>query len=189
MLIIRHGTTTYNERKLFTGGSDAPLSEKGKDVLRALAGSYPEAELFFTSDLTRTIETLVILYGEVPYIIIPEMRECSFGIYEGKTRDALQDNPALFQAWLHRNTDISFDFPGGESRAAFKKRVHLGLQKICAYPFEKRALLVSHGGVIHAILTLIEPDHTKRVLSIPNAGGLRLYIDEHQSIHRYEVFG
>ena len=93
LTLIRHGLTEGNVRRWYYGALDLPLCEAGADALReaAAAGLYPpigQAKIL-TSGLLRTEQTLRLLYGDVPHEVWPELREISFGIFEGKSYDCL----------------------------------------------------------------------------------------------------
>ena len=57
--IIRHGRTDANERRLYCGSTDISLSEDGTREILALKGKgiYPEAELYISSGMKRSVET------------------------------------------------------------------------------------------------------------------------------------
>ena len=78
--LIRHGITEGNEKRWYYGGADLPLTEGGKQTLRALAekGVYPrlpeDADLY-TTGLARTEETCEILFGQREHRVIRNLRE------------------------------------------------------------------------------------------------------------------
>ena len=103
LTLIRHGLTEGNVRRWYYGALDLPLCEAGADALReaAAAGLYPpigQAKIL-TSGLLRTEQTLRLLYGDVPHEVWPDLREISFGIFEGKSYDELNGR-ADYAAWL-----------------------------------------------------------------------------------------
>lgn len=79
LILMRHGASAWNERNLFTGWVDIPLSEKG--IQEAIEGGKKISEMpidvIFTSTLVRAQMTLAIalLYhssGKVPVFLHPE---------------------------------------------------------------------------------------------------------------------
>ena len=65
--ILRHGKTLANEKKLYCGHTDLPLSENGIAELVALKNQDiypPAADIFFTSGFARTYQTIDILYPQ-----------------------------------------------------------------------------------------------------------------------------
>ena len=63
--LIRHGKTEANEKHLYCGSTDLPLSDAGKEELRSVHYDIKNVR-FITSGMKRTNETLRILFGDVP---------------------------------------------------------------------------------------------------------------------------
>ena len=158
--MIRHGETTANQKKLYCGQTDLPVSGQGIDLLADLKQQdiYPKnIDLFFTSGRLRTEQTLTHIYGCVHRQALPQLVEYNFGQFEMKSHEALNKR-ADYQAWI---TDDSGQVrcPGGESRQQFISRVlegyHLLLEQSKG---AKAVLLVSHGGVIASIMDHLIPN-------------------------------
>lgn len=186
LLMLRHGVTEANERRVFTGGSDIPLSEGGRAKLAPLYGTFPEATLFFTSGMLRARQTLQLLYGDVPEESLPDLSEYLFGEFEGRHYDDLSENEPIFREWMNLTRD-DIACPGGESRRMFDERVTRGFVSLLSRDWSGLAVLVSHGGVLAGIMRLfvlsgawIQPPD--------NASGWWLWISEDGKITRYEAF-
>lgn len=119
--LIRHGETEANEKGLYIGHTDLPLSAAGLQGLLRLRGEacYPGAARFFTSPLTRCRQTLEVLYPHCRQEIADGLAECDFGEWEGKSAAALQNDPR-FGEWI---AGKRADIPGGEAAADFQTRV------------------------------------------------------------------
>jgi len=157
---IRHGRTFANEKSLYCGSTDVPLSESGvKEILDFKSkGVYPKAELFITSGMKRTIETFNLIYGDIDFITIKGLKEYDFGDFEMKSYNELKDRPD-YQKWI---TDEIGDVrcPGGESKNEFYKRVDQSIQQILNEIFRRKAgstMIVCHGGVISVIMDRLFP--------------------------------
>ena len=151
--LIRHGKTVANEQHLYCGSTDLPLSEKGREELRSL--SYTIApERFVTSGMKRTDETLRILFGNVPFSVDSRFREVNFGDFEMKSYEMLKDDPA-YQIWLTGDNE-AYTPPGGESGAQMTRRVLEALREL-----PDGTALVTHGGVIAAIMANLFPQEGK----------------------------
>ena len=100
-MIVRHGQTSYNLEGRYQGHCDIPLSDAGRAearVLRARLSALEGYDLFaaertavVTSNLRRASETAEIAFG-VPNRTLhvePDLREISFGVFEGLTRDEI----------------------------------------------------------------------------------------------------
>ena len=159
--LIRHGKTMANEQKLYCGQTDLPLSEAGREELISLKnqGAYPPpAEMFFTSGLIRTEQTIDILYGNVGRTAVPEIAEYHFGLFEMKSYDELKDR-GDYQAWIADETG-GVPCPSGESKQQFRKRVIEGyahiLDKLLRTEYNS-AFVSCHGGTIACIMEHLIP--------------------------------
>ena len=151
LYMIRHSLTEGNERRLYYGSTDLPLSANGRALCHELHGSLtlPEGILFATSGMLRAEETLQLLVGDVPHAIYPDLREMEMGAFEMHSYDELKDNPD-YQAWLS-DTSGEFVIPGGESNQAVRERAVGCVRKLAAS--EQDAMLaVCHGGIIAAVM-------------------------------------
>ena len=151
--LIRHGKTQANEKHLYCGSTDLPLSEAGREELQFLAYAI-SPERFVTSGMKRTNETLEILFGNVPYSVDSRFREVDFGDFEMKSYEMLKDDPA-YQAWLTGDNEANTP-PGGESGTQMTRRV---LEAFAELP--DGTALIAHGGVIAAIMAHLFPAEGK----------------------------
>ena len=154
LYLIRHGKTQANLEHRYCGSSDLPLSEQGIGELRTLHYSVGNAR-FLTSGMRRTEQTLEILFGDVPHTVVPAFREIYFGIFEMHTYEELKDNPE-YQSWLSGNNAENIP-PQGESGIQMTRRVTESIPML----FEQDTVLVSHGGVIAAIMEFLFPSEQK----------------------------
>lgn len=147
LFLLRHGLTEANERRLYYGRTDLPLSEAGRAALRACAAP-PAVVRYFTSGLLRTEQTLEILCGSVPHTALPGLREMDFGAFEMKSYSELKDDPD-FRRWCAGDNEAN-RCPGGESANEVTQRALAALAPILADGSD--ALCVTHGGVIAGVL-------------------------------------
>lgn len=188
--IIRHGTTEGNKKGWYYGDLDIPLLEEGiKDIEAKKAGGvYPEVSGgFFTSGMTRTNQTLDLIYGKVERTHILELSELKFGIFEGKTYDEIKDQKE-FNDWIY-DEEGNIHVPGGDSRNSFRERVMKGLDKLISLhrleelkyrhvEKEAESICVCHGGVIGCIMNEVFNDEKDFLSWIPNQGeGYTLILD------------
>lgn len=156
LILIRHGKTRANESRLYCGSTDLPLSDCGASELHPLELSL-ENPTFFTSGMLRTEQTARILFGNVPLIPLPQFREVDFGIFEMHSYEELKEDLA-YQAWLSGD-NMENTPPGGESGKAFIARVLTALPELECVPGD--CVLVTHGGVIAAIMGALFPTEQK----------------------------
>ena len=146
ILLLRHGITEANEKHLYCGSTDLPLSPAGRAALRRQEMPAPGTR-FITSGMRRCNETLEALFGTVPYEIEPDFREIDFGDFEMRSYQELQDDPA-FQAWCQdaeHNT-----CPNGESAPQVLARNLAALQPVL--DAGQDAVCIIHGGVTGGLM-------------------------------------
>ena len=166
--LIRHGKTTANEKHLYCGSTDLPLSENGREELAHIKYDINIKNTeFITSDMQRTQETLKILFGDVEHSTDSRFKEIDFGIFEMKSYNKLKDT-AEYQQWLNGDnyTNVA---PKGESGAQMEKRVLEALSDVVANG--KDTVIITHGGVIAAIMAnLFNNENKNRYQWQPKCG-------------------
>ena len=148
--LIRHGKTEANEKHLYCGSTDLPLSEAGKVELEAFHYDIHNVR-FLTSGMKRANESLQVLFGDVPYEVDPRFREVDFGIFEMHSYDELKDTPE-YQTWLTGDNEANIP-PKGESGNQMSQRVLQAFSEI-----KEDTCLVAHGGVIACIMAHLFPE-------------------------------
>ena len=153
--LIRHGKTSANEKHLYCGSTDLPLSVAGRQELQNIRYDIKNVR-FLTSGMKRTDETMRILFGVAPYKIDSRFREVDFGIFEMHSYDQLKDTPE-YQAWLAGDNESNVP-PEGESGKQMKERVLAAFSEI-----QEDTCIITHGGVIAAIMEHLFPDESKNL--------------------------
>lgn len=151
--LIRHGKTEANEKHLYCGSTDLPLSGAGKEELRSVHYDIKNVR-FLTSGMKRTNETLHILFGDVPYEVDPRFREVDFGIFEMQSFEELKDT-LEYQTWLTGDNDANIP-PNGESGVQMKERVLNAFSEI-----QEDTCIITHGGCIATIMENLFPGENK----------------------------
>ena len=151
--LIRHGKTAANEKHLYCGSTDLPLSKRGREELQKLHYDIPNVR-FLTSGMRRANETLRILFGNVPFEEDHRFREVDFGAFELRGYEELKDLPE-YRAWISGDNERNVP-PGGESGEQMRKRVLEAFSEI-----REDTVLVAHGGVIAAIMEHLFPEENK----------------------------
>ena len=151
--LIRHGKTQANEKHLYCGSTDLPLSEAGAAELREVHYDIKNVR-FLTSGRKRTKETLELLFGNVAHVAEPRFREVDFGIFEMHSYEELKDTPE-YQTWLTGDNEANVH-PRGESGAQMKRRVLEAFGEI-----QEDSCIITHGGCIAAIMEHLFPGENK----------------------------
>ncbi len=116
-MIIRHGFSTWNEKNLFTGWVDVPLSEIGveeaKRAGKVLKDNGFNPDVVYTSVLKRAIDTADLAMTEMGLTEIPTIRswrlnERHYGALTGLDKKETVKNFGEEQVLLWRR---SFDVP------------------------------------------------------------------------------
>jgi probable phosphoglycerate mutase len=149
LVLVRHATTAMNAEHRYAGRADPPLSPPGHRqaaaVAQRVAGLVPAPAAVVTSPLVRctvTAAAIAAATGDPPVVTEPDLIECDFGQWEGRTFAEVRAQwPEQLDAWLRTATVVP---PGGESLQQVAKRVRrAGSTLRAAYPGVP-VVLVSH---------------------------------------------
>ena len=156
--LIRHGLTEANEKHLYCGSTDLPLSQKGREELAEIKYDIDKSKVcFITSGMKRTEETLKILFGDIPHVIDSRFKEIDFGIFEMKSYNELKDT-AEYQQWLDGDNHTNIP-PQGESGEQMEQRVLGAFAEIKGT--DKDTVIITHGGVIVSIMANLFKEENK----------------------------
>jgi len=155
LIVVRHGKTLYNVQRRFTGQTDIPLSALGERQAAALGKRLAAEPLaaIAASDLQRARVTAqaITRYHELPVQEDADLREMTFGAWEGSTYDEIVARDAdLVQRWLSDPT--IYAPPGGETVIQLRDRVVRALERWQTRCPETTILWAVHGGVIEVLL-------------------------------------
>ena len=175
LVLIRHGETDWNRELRFQGQVDVPLNATGHEQARRLAGRLADepAHQFFSSDLTRTLQTAGPAADrmKLPSIGDAALREQAFGVIDGmRVPDIKQQHPDIWARWLAFDPDYAP--PGGESQRQFQARVMGAVGRLVQHHRGQKLVIVTHGGVLDLIYRAARglPLGGPRQCDIPNAG-------------------
>jgi probable phosphoglycerate mutase len=148
--LIRHAETEANASGVWQGRSDSSFSARGHDQLDRLAavnvGRAPA--LVMASPLGRAQGTAAI-FGE--FETDERWAEMELGAWDGLTRSQVVERYPEDASVLAR--DDEFTPRGGETWQAFTERVESALAALIDRLDEnERAVVVTHGGVIHVLV-------------------------------------
>ena len=173
--LVRHGETEWNAERRIQGQIDIGLNEIGLRQAQAAGRWLKSAGIIalYSSDLKRaktTAEALGEALGLTP-VLVPEMRERRYGVFEGLTYAEAHDRfPEGYAAFEGRNAD--YDFENGESLLVMFARVTGKLSELAARHTGESIAIVLHGGVLDIINRFVRgnPLEMPRDFLIPNAG-------------------
>lgn len=179
ILLLRHGRTEANDRWLYCGSTDLPLSPRGRAELEARRPAARALDLtgaqVYISPMRRARETLEIYWG-LEGVVEPDLREMDFGVFEMKSYDELRDDPR-FQTWCGGDNERNV-CPGGESGEGMTRRVLSAFHRLTEG--DGSYLLVFHGGPIAAVMAHLFPAEGKSRYDWQpkNGSGYEITVDE-----------
>ena len=148
LIIVRHGQSTSNVKKLYCGHTQHPLSKKGEEQVEKLALRLKDEhiDLIYSSDLKRamqTAESIAKYHSNINIIQDKRLREFDFG--------KLDNTPEIKGVtWID-----SMKFPEMERISSVCNRVKEFLDEIYSKHKDQTVLVSCHGGVKRAFFTNI----------------------------------
>ncbi|MTI61592.1 MAG: alpha-ribazole phosphatase [Firmicutes bacterium] len=159
LFLIRHGQTDWNLAHRYQGQGDISLNKTGISQAVRVASYLTAEEIdgIFSSDLQRavvTAEKIAQYHQDIELKTLPALREMDFGQWEGlKYQEIEREYPVHLKKWSENPGEITP--PGGESLLELQTRVISQVEEICQENQGNNLVLVTHGGVIRALLTYI----------------------------------
>ena len=118
LVLVRHGETVHNQRKVWTGWNETPLNEAGRDQVRRTAawlGAHTlGATALYSSPIGRALETAQAIGRATGLNVVTDaaLKEMHFGELEAINSDEFPTAyPQVYARWKNR-TDESFGWPG-----------------------------------------------------------------------------
>ncbi|HEX9663992.1 MAG TPA: histidine phosphatase family protein [Candidatus Binatia bacterium] len=175
VIIVRHGQTQWNIRKIRQGHLDSELTDKGVAQARAL-GQRLARESFtalYSSDLGRALHTARMIAAVTGHAIVTDerLRERHLGVFQGLSGDEIKDkHPEEYR--LHRTLGPEYVIPGGESVRQQVARNVACLDEIALKHPGEKVVVVTHGGVVSGMFrhALDIPLDAPRRFEFVNAG-------------------
>lgn len=173
--LLRHGEPEGG--RMYRGsGTDHPLSELGWQQMKNAVGNHPNKGLWtqiISSPMQRCLAFSRQLAEEqnIPLEVVDDFREAGYGDWEGKTPAQLKETVAQ-EYWDFYADPVNNRPPHAEPLAKFTNRVKRALSDTLERYRGQTFLLVSHSGVMRAIigLTLQTPLASQQQINIPYAG-------------------
>lgn len=159
IVLLRHGESEGNLKRIYAGHLDVPLTERGRAQAEQAAlflGMY-DFKTIYVSPLDRAYETAYLAgrleTAEVDIVKLDGLKEMSFGLCEGLTYQQIQSNyPNLAEELTYNH--LMAQYPEGESLQGFYERVNACYQDILENIKQEDGdyLVAAHSGVIQCIL-------------------------------------
>lgn len=179
--LVRHGSTEWNEKRIWQGVVDTELSTSGIEEVGKIAEFFKNkpVDVIFSSPMRRAYQTANIIasktaYGSEEIIVDNRLRECEIKLWNGKTNEEIDQLYATqFHEWF---TNLSSDVSGVESLESVQKRMYDFLKDVIVHFTNKNVIIVSHAialrMLISKILNLMPPDHLNFALDNASVSSL-----------------
>ncbi len=175
LYIMRHGETDWNKQGLIQGSADIPLNEYGIQLAEMTRDGLKKDEIkfdkIFTSPYQRARKTAEIIAESmnIPVEVDEQIREMSFGEYEGIKICELRTNPEYARINKCFDDPVNYVAEGSAERyeevfariQSFLTEQILPLDGTC-----ENVLIVCHGAVIRAFISIIKKMHLSEYWTI-----------------------
>ncbi len=151
LIAIRHGETEWNVLAREMGQLDSPLTKRGVEQAKALAGRLERQSIaaIYSSDLGRAVQTAHIIAAMAKVEFFPEagLRERHMGVFQGLTSAEMEQRfPTEYSSY--RGDPHHFQIPHGESGQQRLERSVQVLTAIAERHPEGTVVVVTHGGLL-----------------------------------------
>lgn len=152
VVLARHGRTEWHHCNRYTGSTDLPIDEVGRQQavqLRQWATEFAP-DVLWSSPMLRARQTVAPTaeaLGLEP-VLDARLREVDFGTAEGKMLSELP--PAVAKAF--ELDPVGWHFPGGEDPAAAAERVHEAFHQLARQHEGQKVLVVAHNTLIRLLV-------------------------------------
>jgi len=154
-LLIRHGHTRATETGLLYTDPAAELTEKGVEQAKAVARwiSNLNPDVLLCSSAKRVVDTASAIADvlDIEPILSQQLSEWHVGDWEGRSYlDIKKKDPDVYMLWSQ--DPIRNRPPGGESIVDLCERIAEHVQELINRYSGRNVALVTHAGIIRAIL-------------------------------------
>ena len=142
-----HAQTYHNAQGLASGHFDVALTPYGREQAQTILRSRYANQRFhaaYASDTQRAYDTACLMFADRPLPVYRDsrLRECDYGIYEGRPREEME---------AARADAIYTPFPDGESDAQAVERMRSFLADIAPRHDGESLMLIGHAATLFAL--------------------------------------
>ena len=180
LVLIRHGESQWNLENRFTGWTDVPLTDKGRDEARRAGEKIRDIHFdrAYTSVLKRAIDTLDIVLEAIGQVGIPvaydqALNERHYGDLQGLNKAETAEKYGKEQVHIWRR---SYDVapPGGESLkdTAARTLPYFEAHIVPHLRAGENVLVSAHGNSLRSIVMHLDKLSREQVLELNLATGV-----------------
>jgi broad specificity phosphatase PhoE len=184
LLLVRHGESEWNAARRLQGQADIGLSPAGESQAEALAETIRRLgpDRVLSSDLKRARRTAELL-GHADAAPEPGLREVDVGEWTGRAiAELIAAEPEAYRGW-RAGTHAP---PGGELWTHFVARTRAAVEP--AMEAAQCTLVVTHGGVIRALLQALLGIEPSRIIPVGPGSLTILARKPAETVCRLELF-
>ncbi len=151
LIVARHAETEWNLRATLNGDAsvEVPLTPRGREQAVTLGRSAGPVELVAHTAFGRTRLTAELAWPDAPTLVVPELDEIAFGVWEGT---AWTDG---YHEWARTSLPHDACPGGGESRIEAVARYVRGYRLLLERD-EPTVALVAHGAQIAYLVLALQ---------------------------------
>lgn len=188
LILIRHGETDKNLNKSLHAANDIEsLNLTGREQIEATGDRLKELSpsKIYSSREKRAVESAQILAERLGIAMeeIDGMQEWNLGVFTGKTSDEVRK--VLSSMTFQERYDYVPE--KGESWRDFEKRLIVAVQKIVKENKDKTIAVITHGGVIRALMPFLLNIKEESFKDIPGNASLTIFDFDDKGFHQVTV--
>ena len=169
LILVRHGESEYNLKKLCQGQVDSHLTSRGRKQAMSAAERLKDLKIdaIYASPLQRAAMTAEIIKGQrdIQICFDDRLKEISLGQWEGLAIDKIKDvDPIGLEQW--ENTPHTMQVPGAETLQQVYDRVSQALEDIIGQNQGKTVLIAAHMIAIMVMLVFLSGDSLDNVWNL-----------------------
>jgi len=152
LYLIRHGESEHNKKNVFSGISDVPLSETGREQCKKLAKQLESlgVQSVYSSPLKRAMESAQLIFPGRRISTARGLTEINYGNYEGVSLDYKDE---ITKAWNLSPDDLTF--PGGDNVNNHANNIYQTITRIINNDNSSSFAIISHRTSIRLFLAKI----------------------------------
>lgn len=212
LILIRHGQSVSNQKNLFTGWYDAPLTSLGKEQAieagKILKEHHVHLDTVHTSLLTRTIQTTYLILETIDKLYLPihktwRLNGRHYGALEGMNKDQARKiyGEDQVKQWRRSYRAVPpladthslcqrYPFlppeviPRGESLEQTRRRMEPYIEEVIQPELlqGRDVLVVAHGNVLRAFTMILENLSEEEVFKVEIQNAQPIVYDFHSDL-------
>ena len=173
LIVVRHGETKENAKRILMGHLPGTLSKRGIAQARTIMNRLKDTKIhkIYSSDLKRAVSTTkaIAKYHKIPIKYSKALREQNYGVFQGRP------HKEFFAA---QGISKSFKPRGGESLNDLKCRVSHFITKLRKNrSLDSKTILIStHAGVVWSMMSIFTRIPIHKVIKMrPRNTGILIF--------------